>query len=188
LIYNMGFNSLRKVYMGIYVDADVGYRETIESAGGFDDDLCGFRWTYRRPSDGLEDTIRIAWIADNDGNPVSGAFNYASPVGVTGTRVVRSPNPDLLYSFNWWVSEQYEPAKYDWGPMMRNNYRDYGTGGLGTPEGARNKYYVMSNNEFDYDQIYSGIDYSAEGWLPPPAADLAANLLDGYDTRYLISF
>jgi hypothetical protein len=186
LIYNIGVKSLRKIYMGIYIDADVLHPEAFPN--GFADDICGFKWTYTRESDNLEDTIRIAWIADNDGDPAAGAFNYASPVGVTGTRVVRTPNPELRYSFNWWVSEQYDPAKYDWGPMMDDNYRDYGTGGLGTPEGDKNKYYIMSNNEFDYDQIYSAIDFSSEGWLPPPAADLASRLARGYDTRYLISF
>lgn len=184
-IYNMGVKTLRKVYMGIYIDADVMHPEV--NAEGFADDICGFRWTYTR-SDGLEDTIRIAWIGDNDGDPAGTAFNYASPVGVTGTRVVRTPNPDLQYSFNWWVSEQYQPSLYDWGPMKDDNYRDFGTGGLGTPEGDKNKYYIMSNNEFDYDQIYSAVDFTDEGWLPPPAADLAEQLAKGYDTRYLISF
>ncbi len=186
LIYNIGVKSLRKVYMGIYIDADVFHPDA--NPNGFADDICGFKWTYIREADNLEDTIRIAWIADNEGDPEGGAFNYASPVGVTGTRVVRTPNPELQYSFNWWVSEQYNPSKYDWGPMMEDNYRDYGTGGLGTPEGDKNKYYIMSNNEFDYDQIYSAIDFSTEGWLPPPAADLASQLARGYDTRYLISF
>jgi hypothetical protein len=101
---------------------------------------------------------------------------------------VRTPNPELKYSFNWWVSEQYNPEKYDWGPMKRDNYRDFGTGGLGTPEGDKNKYYILSNNEFDYDQIWSAVDQSDSGWLPPPAADLASKLAHGYDTRYLISF
>jgi hypothetical protein len=186
LIHNMGLKSLRKVFMGIYIDADVMHPEV--NPDGFNDDITGFRWTYTRP-DGLVDTIRTAWIADCDGDPVNNAaFDRASPIAVTGTRVVRTPNPDLQYAFNWWVSEQYNPAQYDWGPMMADNYRDYGTGGLGTPEGDRNKYYILSNNEFDYDQIYSAMNFVDQGWLPPPASDLARELADGYDTRYLISF
>ena len=187
LITNIGIKRLNRIYMGIYIDADVMHADA--NPNGFDDDICGYKETFESPAgDGLEDTIRIAWIGDNDGDPAGAAFDYASPVAVTGTRVVRTPNPDLEYSFNWWVSEQYNPSQYDWGPMMADRYRDYGTGGLGTPEGDKNKYYIMSNNEFDYDQIYSGIDFSDEGWLPPPATDLATQLARGYDTRYLISF
>jgi hypothetical protein len=185
-IFNMGIKRLNKIYMGVYVDADVMHHAS--NPEGFDDDICGYKETVPSADGVSEDTIRIAWIGDADGDPTEGAFNYASPVGVTGTRVVRTPNPDLLYSFNWWVSEQYNPSRYDWGPMMSNNYRDYGTGGLGTPEGDKNKYYILSNNEFDYDQIYSAMDFTDQGWLPAPAADLASRLAEGYDTRYLISF
>jgi hypothetical protein len=46
----------------------------------------------------------------------------------------------------------------------------------------------MSNGEIDYDQIYSNIDKTAEGWLPPAAGNLRIDLSDGSDTRYLLSF
>ena len=134
----------------------------------------------------LEDSINIAWTADNDGDPDrSGLFGATSATCVSGTRVVRSPNPELKFSFNWWVSNG--DATLDWGPRRQENNRNFGTGGLGTPEGDKNKYYIMSVREFDYDQIFSAVDHSAEGWLPPPA-NIASNLADGYDTRYLFSF
>ncbi|MCJ7496712.1 MAG: T9SS type A sorting domain-containing protein, partial [candidate division Zixibacteria bacterium] len=40
----------------------------------------------------------------------------------------------------------------------------------------------------DYDQIYSCIDKTAEGWLPPPDNAFRNDLADGYDTRYLFFF
>jgi hypothetical protein len=139
----------------------------------------------------LDDSINIAWTADFDGDPgidpgAPGAFskNY-SPTAVAGTRVVRSPNPDLDFSFNWWVSQG--DASLDWGPRRVENDRDWGHGGLGTPEGDRNKYYIMSREEFDYDQMWSAVDFSDEGWLPPNS-QIGDDLADGYDTRYLFSF
>ena len=186
VIRNIGINEIRKAYMGIYVDADVGHPGTNNF---FQDDICGFKNTVVSPSCAeLEDVINVAWIADNDGDPNSaGVFDAKSPTAVTGTRVVRTPNPELKTSFNWWVS-QGDPT-LDWGPILQANARNLGTGGLGTPAGDENKYFFMKNGEFDYDQLYSTINYTAQGWLPPPPDPaLAKNLADGYDTRYLLSF
>jgi hypothetical protein len=141
--------------------------------------------------DDLDDSINIAWTADFDGDPgwdcaAPGVFStQASPLGVAGTRVVRSPNENLEFSFNWWVSQG--DASLDWGPRRVENNRNWGHGGLGTPEGDRNKYYIMSRREFDYDQMWSAVDFSDEGWLPPNT-QIANTLADGYDTRYLFSF
>ena len=45
----------------------------------------------------------------------------------------------------------------------------------------------MSTSENDYDQLFSAMDHSAEGWLPPPVY-IAGDLANGYDTRFLISW
>jgi hypothetical protein len=58
------------------------------------------------------------------------------------------------------------------------------SGGFGTPDGDAQKYRYMSNREFDYDQIYSAIEF--EDWIPPSRQ--SNTLADGYDTRYLLSF
>jgi len=188
MLRNIGQKTIRRAYMGLYVDADIWAGPTATDARGYEDDYSGFKAAVPSPAGGgLEDTINIAWTADNDGNPLGGAFHQLSPTGVAGTRVVRSPNPDLEYSFNWWTSNG-DNTNYDWGPMMEDRYRDFGTGGLGTPETDKNKYYILSNNEFDYDQLYTAVDYSDSGWLPPPPTDLAENIADGFDTRYLFSF
>ncbi len=184
-LVNIGKRDLRKLYMALYVDADIWHTNTPD---GFADDITGYLRSAPTPAcpDIVED-VNIAWTADFDGDPNdAGVFNELSPTGVAGTRVVRSPNPELQFSFNWWVS--HGDTNLDWGPRTVENNRDFG-GYLGTPEGDRNKYYIMSRSEFDYDQIYAAVDHTAEGWLPPSSEPgLAENLANGYDTRYLFSF
>ncbi|MCK4656121.1 MAG: T9SS type A sorting domain-containing protein, partial [candidate division Zixibacteria bacterium] len=68
---------------------------------------------------------------------------------------------------------------------MHEPGRIFGTGGLGTPEGDRNKYYLMSNREIDYDQAFCRIDYSDDGWLPPTPACM--QIAPGADVRCLLS-
>ena len=136
------------LYIALYIDADVAH---LSEQAGHTDDICGFRQTVEMPPGfGFdEDTVNIAWIGDNDGNPIrsGGAlvWDFRSLVAATGVRVVRSPNPDISYSFNWWISNG--DATLDFGPRMAgtddNPFRDFGGGGhIGTPTGDKNKYYV----------------------------------------------
>jgi hypothetical protein len=194
-ITNIGRRTLSKVYMGLYVDADVG--PIGGNVGDFTDDICGFRRTIPSPlpnNCGWIDTINIAWISDNDGmNNADGTTSCSgddyptnSPTGVTGMRVVRTPSDSLKYSFNWWISNGN--AALDFGPRKVGTpddpFRDWGF--LGTPAGDRNKYYVMRHEEFDYDQLFCGKDNTSEGYLPRPVQ--AADFANGFDTRYLLSF
>ncbi len=195
-ITNIGNRKLEKFYMGFYVDGDVGHLST-RSTDGFSDDICGFKLDvdqleFSNSKCKFTDTIRIAWIADNDGNNTAGTapetkkfFDAAlDPTGVTGMRVVRTPSDSLKFSFNWWISNV--TATQDFGPRLAGTkddpFRDFG-GFLGTPEGDKNKYYIMSHEEFDYDQLFSAIDHTPK-WLPPGDPTFA----DGFDTRYLLSF
>ncbi|MCB2229196.1 hypothetical protein KQH82_00675 [bacterium] len=197
-IRNIGVERLTKVYMGIYVDADVGPGgEQLGQGGGdlgadneFADDICGFRETnpetLRVGNTDVEyiDTVNIAWIADVTGDldDIGG-----TPVpAVTATRIVRTPSEELDVSFNWWISRG--DAALDFGPQAIRSYRNYTTGGTGTPEGDVNKYHVLRNREFDYDQIYTAnIPPNDSVWLTPPS-NLGQDFANGFDTRYLLSF
>ncbi|MCP4567546.1 MAG: hypothetical protein GY841_08205 [FCB group bacterium] len=188
-IENINQFPLKQIYFGLYVDADV-YHESGQS-GGWSDDICGY--VHSMPSVDMpcyEDTVRIAWTADNDGdpNPTAGnVLDFHSPAGLTGTAVLRTPKDDLQYSFNWWIANSN--AEYDWGPRMaatpEKPFRDFGTG-MGSPNGDLNKYYVMSSNEFDYDQLESAVSHTSQGFMAPPSR--AEDFADGYDARYLFSF
>ncbi len=193
-IRNVGSDRLEDAYMGIYVDGDVYFGEAA-SAEDFHDDICGFTRVLPIDYHGCQfmDTVNIAWIADNDGEPIGGVFGEQSVPHVTGTRIIRTPADSLDISFNWWNGNL--DLHLDFGPreksgvgLWEEEFRDFGTGGIGTPAGDVNRYYQMRNQEFDYDQIYTAsIGENHPLWLPPDAG-LAADFADGYDTRYLLSF
>ena len=185
-IKNISNKTLEGVYMGFYVDGDVMIGE---NGKGYDDDICGFKRVIPSPQGcGFVDTINIAYIADNDGRDMDSPCPYStnSVTGLTGIRVIRTPSDSLNYAFNWWISNGAAPM--DFGPRKAGTpddpFRDFG-GFLGTPEGDRNKYYIMRHAEFDYDQLFCALDHTADGWLPRD--EQAYNFADGFDTRYLLS-
>jgi hypothetical protein len=187
-IKNIGQNNINKVWIGMYIDADVLHRSEGGQVGA-QDDICGFKQDYVSLT-GDTTEINTAWIADNDGFVFggSGTFDYTSPRGVSGVRVVRTPalSDSLEFGFNWWISNVV--SAYDWGPQLQVNYHGpFPGGGNGTPGGDNAKYQVMSNQEFDYDQIRCNLTrWEGEGWIQ--RSSQAADLADGYDTRYLFSF
>lgn len=208
-IENIASNFLKNVYVGLYVDADCG---VAGDNNEHTDDICGFvREVDEISAEGDTTKVRIdvAWIADNDGYPdqtFGGPFTIPH---VTGTRVIRAPNPRLFTSFNW-----YNPngdVNLDYGPAWEA-YADRDSLGMGwtatwgTPEGDAHKYQLMSNGEFDFwqtsvDELSAGVVladselykysrypvqiFSDAGVVDPATAEDIAN---GYDTRYLLSW
>ena len=182
-VRNIGNSRIKRVYMGVYVDADVAAQS---NPNGFSDDICGFRQSlpafYSTNRCEWEDTINIAWIADNDGD----LTGQPPTPALTGTRIVRTPSDSLDVSFNWWVSNASSPL--DFGPRHLSDTRDLGTGGNGTPSGDRNKYAFLKNGEFDYDQVYTASIEPSDTIWKYPTQSLAGDIADGFDTRYLLSF
>ena len=172
---NMYDQPLNDIWIGMYYDGDVMH--VSQGLPGYQDDLNGFL-PYGEHG--------IAWIADNDGDPEDGSFNSMSARNVMGMMYLGSSETDFDVNYNWWISNIN--AVYDWGPRWISNGQDpFPGGGMGTPGGDKAKYHVMSNGETDYDQAYCNLArWQNEGWIPrvPNAADLA----DGFDTRFLISF
>src|SRR5574341_120750 len=199
LIKNISTTKLNDIYVGFYLDFDI-YNPSLDG-GGYTDDIAGFKVSVPSPYDPrLEDTVNIAWGADNDGlsrgKVEDGVFrDYVSPTGVIGTRVLKSPIFNLKHSFNWWVSNG-NPL-LDFGPWTQENLARrpsyfYPFGQSGTPEGDRSKYFLMSNNEIDYDQIFAALQdmWERQGWVRQtqiPSTNLA-DIADGFDSRYLLSF
>ncbi len=180
-IENISDRVFNDVWLAIYNDGDIMHiSEGYNQDEGPRDDICGF---IEHGSSG------IAWIADNDGQPHDGVFNNLSPTGLMGFMLLRASTSGLQSNFNWWISNVN--SNLDYGPQWQSNFNiwhEFPGGGRGTPGGDRAKYQVMSNGEHDYDQVWSNLDcWEDQGWIHNNASD-PADLANGFDTRYLISW
>jgi hypothetical protein len=194
-LQNIGSHDLKNLYMGFYVDADVGW---IGEGSWHEDDVCGFLHNYNGQ------TLNIAYFADNDGRPqdVMWGNNFTCP-GVSGTIGLGASQQTYYTNFNWWKANG-DPSS-DYGPSWTDDGSFEGwTAIYGTPNGDARKYFIMSNREVDFNQWYvSNQSYlqshpqvfrdpftgltSIHTWRPvdvPNAADMA----NGCDTHYLISY
>jgi hypothetical protein len=186
-IKNIGRYPLKQLYIGLVNDADAYHMSKAWGADSWLDDICGYKEVIPSPIwPGYQDSIRVAWVADNDGDPANSAFDFSSTTGVTAMRVIRTPSDSLEYSFNWWATG-YTPSA-DWGPRQVTDdkpYRDFGSN-FGSPLGDRNKYYMLSTRESDYDQLESAIPHTGQSWLQAPAN--AEDYANGQNSIYLFSF
>jgi hypothetical protein len=191
-VVNLGRKPLSNVYLGIFVDADVGHFNTPQY---FDDDLSGFKVSVPNAKvASCPDTINLVYVQDEDGDPVGSAFTRRSPSAVTGLRVVRAPVPlnQVKTSFNWWTPNGN--VSLDWGPHKVPGRKNF-SGGLGQPEGDAMKYFYISNGEFDLDQVWSALNHNSTdygfgtGWMPPLSDPTAAvDIANGFDTRYVVGY
>ncbi len=171
VVTNIGYDTINDGYAGFYFDCDVGN----DPQGSYWDDFAGSLRDYG-----------IGYAIDNDGD-----FNVPTTSPATKIFALKILETSFLASdtnFNWWVPNG--DALRDYGPRQRgtteNPFRDFGTGGTGTPEGDANKYYMMSFNEWDYDLIYSTtVGDSSEIWQPQEFPD--ADLSGSFDIRFLMS-
>jgi hypothetical protein len=207
--YNDQQKDIYDFFLGMYLDSDVGYLNYSEYYSFPDDyyaqlwlsedDLCGFidKWdNYIDPATGEKKTVdmNLAWSADNDGREFirgdeEGEILWDAPAGtplfgatgIAALKVLRTPNPDLKYSFNIFMPGQNHDFNIDWGPhwktgfhsdwqydltQMQKGYDDTNYDSLrtwidtplyngrveGNPIQDRGRYMVMSNDEFDYNQ------------------------------------
>jgi len=199
---NIGTDTIHQSYVGFFMDTDIMHldEDPYSVEEGAHDDLTGFLKEFET-SPGETTEVNIAWAADNDGQPDkhTGIFTEKSPAGVIGLKLLDCSNPNPELSYNWWISNS-DGYPEDWGPWLDSNQtiwdsiNPYGSNGyfpdnvLGTPGGDRSKYFVLSNQETDYDQIYCALDHTSDGWLPPTAPSVAEDFVEGYDTRYLVYF
>jgi len=180
-IENIFDHPINDIWIGMFYDGDIHHVE--DMGGGATDDLAG----------SIDAGDRYAvYIIDNNGDPDSFYnWNYMSPTSVCGLILLNPPEDNLTSCFNWWNSN-FNPLG-DWGPQWQENYHGpFPGGGIGTPGGDAARYFVMSNGERDYDQIYSAIDYSEGGpygrmWIPP-SLGWGGYIALGSDTRMLLSF
>jgi len=175
-VKNIGQLSLKEAWIGIFIDGDVFH--TSNDATGSQDDISGYL-----PEE------HLAYILDNDGDPSDGSnWSFTSPRSAIGLRLHSVFPPVGFINYNWWVSSG-NPVM-DFGPRLAGTpedpFRPFNSH-LGTPTGDRNKYYILSHPEVDYDQLFTAVSHESEGFLPPPTSG-AIDFADGLDTRMLYSF
>ncbi len=185
-IKNIGDEKIKDLFFGLMIDPDIYGEGHLDN--GYQDDICGFISTSESAFKDCSflDTLDVAWAADNDGD-----FQTQFPVtGVIGTRFLgATANLHRNVAFNWYTSSPR--VMYDFGPRHKESagypFRDFRTGGLGTPEGDRNKYAMMREGGIDYDQIQMlGISPGDPEWQYPPQLP-SFYISRGYDIRYVQS-
>ena len=175
-VKNIDTLPLEQGWVGIYADCDIGSRDSITVA----DDVSGF-------IDGAVDgkgswvDLNLGYSMDMDGDPGLSGFTSHSTTGAFGVQVLGLSSPDHRVNFNWWTDSETETLKT---APRRNeaSLRDLG-GSFAIAYGDSNKYYLMSHEELDYNQVEAGFDHP--GWLDQKASGTAA--AEGGDTRFLIS-
>ncbi len=183
-ITNIGEQSIRNFSVGLNFYVEAGYRpDTPNSRRGLDN-MTGFVRHFRAESEcEFLDTFNLMWMADNDGDPINGSFTEQplpnsmgiltkSVKDVLGVSFISLPNEKEV-GFNWWT---FIP---DIGPTMRGNLRNFITGGSGQPLGDRNKFFLMSNGEVDYETAHAKkITPYNLNWIFPDQS-WAADVADG---------
>ncbi len=210
IITNLGPEPIKKAYVGLFVDHDIGHTQSGKLT--HNDDYCGFKDTTfltfaRGTFTGIDraflvctETLNIAYAYDNDGDPEPGddfSLSTKNPTGALGVRFLRAREPIRLFTFpaplafNWWIPDSLHLS--DWGPQ-RDSGRASIFGGRGQPIGDAMRYYYLSNQEIDYDQVFAAMtpgqlafDFDlGENWRPPHQFS-ALDIANGADSRFLFS-
>ncbi|KAA3636231.1 MAG: hypothetical protein DWP97_03155 [Calditrichaeota bacterium] len=181
-IENFGNSKIEKMYIGIKFSPEVGITTDRIIK---DDDIGGYKETLVIPFlCNMIDTFNLVWGADNDGDPIDGEFKrkivfkpdgiYRSAPDVTGFILLDKHQTtfEVKVNYNW--------LAYEYNPMLKNNYRELGRDHFGGPLGDKNRYFLLSNNEIDFDPIYtSRITQFDPSWLYPNQ-EIALDVSDGY--------
>lgn len=184
-IQNIGGKHLREMYIGFIADGGVNYQGDFDHTVSLTDDVVGFLPTYPTGDDcELVDTIDIAYQMDADGDPVGNTWAYYSPRAAVGTRIISIPSDNWRVNFNWVTS-----WRTTYGPRLRpapgQPYRTDLPQTMSVFMKDVHMYYLLSNPEVDYDQIYVTRNHEARGWIAPPPGSL--DLVTKTRPKYLIS-
>ncbi len=191
-IENIGEYTLKDLYMGLYVDADIGAEH--EPGNHYEDDITGYR-----------SESGVAYLMDNDGRPETVAYGseFTCP-HVLGIIPLSTPDQEGVgFSYNWWISNGN--PEIDFGPAWTDDHSEgFWTESLGTPVTDSHKYFVMKNGEIDYPTYQvddqSWIETNPQVHIDPETGEEtthfwrdvdfenAPDLADGYDIRCLVSF
>jgi hypothetical protein len=120
-------------------------------------------------------TLNLAYNMDNDGDPVDGKFTWASPRAAVGVMLLGSVPEVNTPGYNWyiWASDYTR----DWGPRrlptVEEPWRSFDPF-FAMAHTTEEIYYTSSLPYVAYDQMFSAIYHTSEGWLSPTDLSLYA--------------
>jgi len=125
-VENIGGDTLCEPYFGFYMDVDIAHvNENPYGSYGPQDDITGFLTVHQ------ENTVNIAWAADNDGHGAEDGGMSAteftegmSPTAVVGMKLLDASTHGVQLSNNWWFSSTVGLPR-DWGPWKQENQVRY---------------------------------------------------------------
>jgi hypothetical protein len=171
IITNIGSQTIHSGFVAAMCDPDVRSPDTVTSK--ITDDFSG----------SLPESGTVYGI-DNDGDPVQGDFSEdISPTKAIGFKFLTSSFPVFSKSYNWWSGYGYS----DFGPRYRTHLREFMYTRKSSPSTDAERYYLMSNGEWDYDQPeVARIGASDTLWETPNQYEIA-DVCYGSDVRLLLS-
>jgi len=188
VIHNITTSTIHAPRVGFFLDGDVGNEDRSGGESLPSDDLSGFLGE-----------IGAAYTTDNNGDP-QGDSVVRAPVysrtprtdtiwdrwscrGAIGIAPVFFDPPAACTTFNCWATNY---ASINWGPT-RAIPRDF-VPSHDPPRSDADMYAVMGDEEIDYDQMYSAVDMSADGWRPPLFGSVGQDVANGLDTRFVLAY
>ncbi len=183
LITNVGNLDISDIYIGFTMSANARHNSILDHDHM---DYHGFRETIELPPGNCRelDTLNIAWFADDDGeSTVDHQWDYLSLRGVIGVQLLRPRPEDIITNFNW-ITNQYSPRL---SPTDDDPYRVF-AGYTESPRIDVDNYYQLSHREVDYDQMFTAISHTGEGFMPPPDRELAEQIASGFGGGIIYSF
>ena len=166
-LLNVGTDALTDMYIAVAFD---GYRHWIGESAVQADALTGFlRGAHNEKLCNQFDTLNIAYVMDNDGDPVGGEFRAGSRNGAVGVMYLGSvPETPVRIGYYWiFLNSDYS---VDWGPRHKPEggeaFRSFDPY-FAWPYTDRNYYYLMSHPHIAYDQMFTAVSHDNEGWLGP---------------------
>jgi hypothetical protein len=185
LIENIGRDTIFDGYVGIYYSGLVAHLS--EQSPRPWDDLAGYIRSVPHEFEelGMED-LHAAYVLDSDGRAWGFNWGFIRTSSALAIPPPRTPKGTSRHNFNWWMDQS--GAEFNWGPRKIGTY-DYPfrhfSGGLGIPFSDRDKYYLMSKPEIDYDGFEAAVNHSNRGWLPPH--EYGGEIAMGYKPKFLQS-
>ena len=174
-ISNIGSKVIRHGYAGVEGHFWVRHVEDGWSNGfGLNRNLAGSIDAYGSVvTCGVPDSQFICYGMSVDGRPGAGVWDRLSLVDAMGVTILGQPGLDGTTSFSWRVSgrppdwSEFIPVKQ--GDSWKVNWQY---------KGDKNWYYLLSSGRTAYDEMFTAVNHTDDGWEPPPpdATEIASGL------------